>query len=261
MITHIADNADNMVNSATAARAAPHTSFAAELIRVPLLTNATLSDDVKAKLLDHGFAVEEFDQASLHARSTAVVGADIVVVDRSLSGLSSIESMAQMRFHGVNAPVVFVNGLPSLLHWANYGSDVVGGDSVDSLASALKLAATLAASSNSAPATMKQIRRGKLLLQPDSSRALWNDEDLELTFGEYRIVDLLALQPGQYFTYRAIYDRLRHEGFIAGEGPRGHWANVRSAIKRIRNKFRAFDPSFDAIENYIGFGYGWRKPD
>jgi hypothetical protein len=36
---------------------------------------------------------------------------------------------------------------------------------------------------------------------------------------------------------------------------------VRSAIKRVRNKFRTFDSAFDQIENYVGFGYGWRKPD
>jgi hypothetical protein len=36
---------------------------------------------------------------------------------------------------------------------------------------------------------------------------------------------------------------------------------VRSAIKRIRNKFRSFDPTFDEIENYSGFGYCWKKPD
>jgi hypothetical protein len=61
-------------------------------------------------------------------------------------------------------------------------------------------------------------------------------------------------------TYRAAYDRLRFEGFIAGSGNDGFRANVRSAIKRIRNKFRACDPAFDAIENYTGFGYCWRKP-
>jgi two-component system, OmpR family, response regulator ChvI len=34
-------------------------------------------------------------------------------------------------------------------------------------------------------------------------------------------------------------------------------ANVRSALKRVRNKFRALDPDFDAIESYITFGYRW----
>ena len=66
---------------------------------------------------------------------------------------------------------------------------------------------------------------------------------------------------GSFVTYRAVYDRLRYEGFIAGSGEDGFRANVRSAIKRIRNKFRACDPAFDEIENYTGFGYCWRKPD
>ena len=74
------------------------------------------------------------------------------------------------------------------------------------------------------------------------------------------IVHLLVSNAGSFVTYRAVYDRLRFEGFIAGTGEDGFRANVRSAIKRIRNKFRACDPAFDEIENYTGFGYCWRKP-
>ena len=258
MIAYIAEN---IVTSAAAASATSHVSSKAGLIRVSLLTNASLDEGVKAKLLDEGFAVQVFDRASLGERWTAEVHADIVVLDGSLPGLSSIEAMAQFRFHDTNAPVVFLSGLTKLMKHANYRSDIVDGAPTESLASALRLTATMADLRSAVPATTKQVCCGKLLLQPDSSRALWDGEDLELTLGEYRIVDLLASQPGQYFTYRAIYDRLRHEGFIAGEGARGHWANVRSAIKRIRNKVRGFDPSFDEIENYIGFGYCWRKPD
>ena len=61
-------------------------------------------------------------------------------------------------------------------------------------------------------------------------------------------------------TYRAVYDRPHYEGFIAGIREDGYRANVRSAIKRIRNKFRACDSAFEEIENYTGFGYCWRKP-
>ena len=101
---------------------------------------------------------------------------------------------------------------------------------------------------------------GKLLLRPDISRACWEDVDVGLTLGEYNIVHLLASNAGRYVTYRAIYDRLHYEGFIAGGGTDGYRANVRSVIKRIRNKFRSFDPTFDEIENYNGFGYCWKKP-
>ena len=100
---------------------------------------------------------------------------------------------------------------------------------------------------------------GELLLRPDTGRACWKDIDVGLTFGEYQIVHLLASNAGQYVTYRAIYDRLHYEGFIAGSGADGYRVNVRSAIKRIRNHFRALDPTFDHIENYAGFGYSWKK--
>ena len=102
---------------------------------------------------------------------------------------------------------------------------------------------------------------GKLLLRGYIGRAYWKDADLGLTLGEYNIIFLLASNAGRYVTYRAIYDRLHYEGFIAGSGNDGYRANVRSAIKRIRNKFRAIDAAFDEIENYNGFGYCWREPD
>ena len=46
---------------------------------------------------------------------------------------------------------------------------------------------------------------------------------------------------------------------MAGYGPEGYRANVRSFIKRIRKKFRELDAEFDQIENYPGFGYRWRE--
>ena len=83
---------------------------------------------------------------------------------------------------------------------------------------------------------------GKLLLRPDVSRAYWKDADLGLSLGEYNIVYLLASNVGRYVTYRAIYDRLHYEGFIAGDGADGYRANVRSVIKRIRTSSAASTP-------------------
>ena len=109
------------------------------------------------------------------------------------------------------------------------------------------------------PQTDKRIVCGKLVLELSVSRAYWDGGDLGLTVGEYNIVHLLVSNVGRYVTYRAIYDRLHYEGFIAGSGNDGYRANVRSAIKRIRNKFRDLDPTFAEIENYSSFGYCWRK--
>jgi len=226
-----------------------------------VLTNAGLDEKAREKLLDDGFAIQVMDDASLLNPPTAYVEADIVVIDRSLLGLSCLRAMAQLRLLGNNAPVVFVNDIASLMKQATNSSEVVyRSNEVDTSASELKPAATFTACDSAAPAD-KHLVCGRVVLQLNGSRAFWNGEDVDLTLGEYRIVDLLTSKPGQYFTYRAIYDRLRHEGFIANGGPTGHCANVRSAIKRIRNKFRDLDPTFDAIKNYQAFGYAWRKHD
>jgi len=47
------------------------------------------------------------------------------------------------------------------------------------------------------------------------------------------------------------------KGFFAGFGDDGYRTNVRTFIKRIRQKFRKTDNSFASIENYGGFGYRW----
>lgn len=238
---------ENSVQTSAVASMAQHASRTARPLRV--VTNANL--EALERLLGLGFAVQVLDAAALNGPSAANIDADIVVVDRSAGTWDPLDSQK------VNAPVVFINGLASAQ--ADYGSDVIKGSiDADSSLGALKLAATIA-ERGKADLANEGATCGNLTLH--NARAFWNGVDLGLTIGEYKIVELLASRPGQFFTYRAIYDRLRHEGFVAGEGPRGHWANVRSAIKRVRNKFRTFDSAFDQIENYVGFGYGWRKPD
>ncbi len=100
---------------------------------------------------------------------------------------------------------------------------------------------------------------GNLALRSGDSRAYWKEVDLDLTLGEYNVLHLLASNRGLYQTYRAIYDRMHYAGFMAGSGPDGYRQNVRSVIKRIRNKCRAVDPTFDDIETYVGFGYRWKE--
>jgi hypothetical protein len=103
----------------------------------------------------------------------------------------------------------------------------------------------------------------KKLLLEDDGRAYWGGQDLGVTLGEWRIFAKLARKPGGYFSYRDIYDSLRGTpGFFAGDGERGVNSNVRSAIKRMRRKLRALDPTLgrnDVIVNYLAYGYGLQR--
>ena len=209
-----------------------------------------------------------------------MINADVAVLDWDLPTMPGTELLAELRRHGVNLPVVFLAGKfvrdseheRCLLapQEALNADECMAFDqgAVDFIAKSrdrrvlvrrLRNVIELARTKASLP-RQEGLACGKLLLKPEISRAYWNQVDVGLTLGEYKIVHLLLSNVGSFVTYRTLYDRMRSEGFIAGAGEDGYRANVRSAIKRIRNKFRACDPTFDEIENYTGFGYSWRKP-
>jgi two-component system, OmpR family, response regulator ChvI len=214
------------------------------------------------ELSKQGFAARRV--ASLAGAPDAARDADVIVLHCDRAKISSIDLLVRLHRQGVNVPVVLLTdlALPALECLAldrgavdvictSRGSEVLG----RRLKSAVK-----ASNRTDQPRSGESMICGKLVLRPDVSQAYWKDVDLDLTLGEYKIVHLLASNVGRYMTYRAIFNRLHHEGFMAGSGPGGYRANVRSLIKRIRSQFRALDPTFDQIENYAGFGYCWKKP-
>jgi two-component system response regulator ChvI len=240
-----------------------------------LLASASEPDAIRVLLIEEGargFLTDELSKqgfavrtvASLAGAPDAARDADVIVLHCDRAKISSIDLLVKLHRLGFNVPVVLLTGEPLPAHEClalDKGAVDVICKSRGSEVLARRLKSAVKASNRT-----DQLRSGgpmicgKLVLRPDVSRVYWNDVDLGLTLGEYKIVHLLASKPGNFVTYRAVYDRLHHEGFIAGDGANGYRANVRSAIKRIRNKFRDFDPTFDQIENFAGFGYCWKKP-
>jgi len=210
-----------------------------------------------------GFSVQSFaDGAALLGCLDAAMEADVIVLDWALPKTLGIDLLLQLRRRGVRLPVVFLTGR-ALTENESLAFDRGAVDFIDKARGveivARRLKRAIAKPADEARADKLQVC-GKLVLRPSISRAYWDQVDVGLTLGEYHIVHLLASNAGRYVTYRTIYDRLHYEGFIAGSGEHGYRANVRSAIKRIRNKFRECDPSFIEIENYTAFGYCWSKP-
>jgi two-component system response regulator ChvI len=218
---------------------------------------------VSGQLSDFGFEVAAFaDGPAMFAHFAEGHSADVAVLDWRLPASSGLELLAQMRRRGIQIPVLFLTGLPATTY-ENAALEQGALDFVDKARGVEILAkrVRLIVEAGKRPAELsaeETIERGRLLLRPRVSRAYWDNVDVNLTVTEFNIVHLLAMQLGEYATYRAIYDCVHHAGFIAGSGEEGHRTNVRSAIKRIRNKFRALDNDFGEIENFPAFGYRWR---
>ena len=234
-----------------------------DAIRVLLIEDGAIDRGFLAERLSkQGFAVRTV--AALPGASNAVRDAEVIVLHCDQAKMSSIDLLDILQRQAAGVPIVLLTGEASLAREGlalDKGAIDVIGQSRSSEVLARRLKDVVKAFGRTDQPQAGAMTCGKLLLRPDIGRAYWKDADLGLTLGEYNIVYLLASNVGRYMTYRAIYDRLHYEGFIAGDGADGYRANVRSAIKRIRNKFRSFDPTFDEIENYNGFGYCWKKPD
>jgi two-component system response regulator ChvI len=222
-------------------------------------------ETIADQLSERGFVVHSFADAMSLADDIAVSSeADIILLDWDLPDASGIELLVALRECGVNLPVVFLTGY-AFTAQENLAFESGAVDFIDKARGVEILATRLrrllkAPKSAATPPTARLVVCGKLVLNPNASRAYWNDSDVGLSLVEYNIVHLLTSKAGRWVTYRAIYDRVHYEGFIGGSGADGYRINVRGIIKRIRKKFLECDEAFAEIENFVGLGYRWAKP-
>lgn len=227
-------------------------------------------------LEDAGFDVAAFTAgAAALDHLTGTAQPDAIILDWHMPEMDGLELLQRVRAQGLGAPAIFLTSLSQPIY-EELALDRGAVDFVEksrSFAIILKRlrlitdgAKPVAAAVGATPvahaeATGGETARHALELRTESCRALWRGAEVPLTLTEFHVVALLAGKIGGDVSYREIYDVVRGEGFIAGIGNEGYRSNVRTMVKRIRQKFRDLDPAFDALENYPGFGYRWRSVD
>lgn len=91
--------------------------------------------------------------------------------------------------------------------------------------------------------------RGELRLDLKRFSATWRGQAVELTLTEFWMVHALARFPGHVKERDSL---MREANLVVDEG------TITSHIKRMRKKFLAVDPGFDAIDTVYGMGYRWK---
>ena len=89
---------------------------------------------------------------------------------------------------------------------------------------------------------------GPLVLDRARLAVDWRGEPVELTVSEFHLVACLARYPGQV---RSRTQLMEAAGLVLDE------QTITAHVKRIRAKFVALDPAFDAIQTVYGLGYRW----
>jgi len=93
------------------------------------------------------------------------------------------------------------------------------------------------------------LERGPLVMDPARHKVSWGGRDVSLTVTEFLILETLAQRPGVVKNRNQLLDTAYSDDVYVDD------RTIDSHIKRIRRKFRAADPDFDAIETLYGVGY------
>ena len=216
-------------------------------------------ETLAAELGDHGFKVHAFtDGESFLAALEQGLETQLVLLDWTLPRLQGFEVLRRLIEKDRNRPVIILTGRSPVQREL----DALQGGAIDFVDKArgvdvLVPRMRLLVRTDIVQPEPGPVISGPLLLQPYKGRAEWRGRDIGLTVVEQKIVALLVANAGQPVTYRAIYDQVHYAGFVAGDGERGFERNVRTMIKRMRRKFEAIDPGFQAIRSIVGLGYSW----
>ena len=95
------------------------------------------------------------------------------------------------------------------------------------------------------------LERGRLRMDPSRHRVTWDGRAVSLTVTEFLILECLAQRPGVIKSRNQLMDAAYPDDVFVDD------RTVDSHIKRLRRKFRATDPEFEAIETLYGAGYSF----
>lgn len=94
------------------------------------------------------------------------------------------------------------------------------------------------------------LTRGPLMLDLKRLTASWNGSTVDLTLTEFWMVHSLV----KFLGHVKNREQLMSEANLVVDD-----STVTSHVKRIRKKFVAIDPAFDAIDTVYGMGYRWKE--
>jgi two-component system OmpR family response regulator len=198
-----------------------------------------------------GYGSRQEASTAFAARLPELVIIDIGLGDEPEGGF---DLCRELRAKSATLPIIFLTARDSdfdVISGLRLGAD----DYLSKDTSLHQLAARIAAlfrriESLKAPASSETvIEHGPLKLESERMRVTWNGVEIPLTVTEFWMVHTLVRFPGHVKNR----DQLMREAELVVDD-----ATITSHIKRIRKKFVALAPDFDAIETVHGVGYRWK---
>ena len=97
------------------------------------------------------------------------------------------------------------------------------------------------------------IKKGNLELNELKQLCFWKNQVIELTVAEFNLIKSLTQYPGVVKDRNQLMDAMYGDTIYVDD------RTIDSHIKRLRKKFKSYDPNFDQIRTRYGSGYSWRE--
>lgn len=215
-----------------------------------------IRDNYLAGLRRHGYRVVGYGSRKEALAGFANRFPDLVIIDVNLGAEieGGFELCRELRARSTQLPIIFLTARESELD-AVSGLRLGADDYLTKRTSIEHLLARVAALFRRVEALKagdgagERVERGSLSLDRDRMSAEWKATPVPLTVTEFWVVHALAQHPGHVRNREQL---MAAANVVLDDG------TVTSQIKRIRAKFVAVDPKFDAIQTVYGMGYRWQ---
>jgi two-component system OmpR family response regulator len=214
-----------------------------------------IRDNYAAAFAREGYTVRTYGNRAQAMTAFATRLPDLAVIDISLEDEpeGGFELCRQLRALSAELPIIFLTARDSELD-AVSGLRLGADDFLTKDLSLAHLTARVNALFRRVEALRRPhepsqtLRRGSLSLDAERMQVEWNEKVVLLSLTEFWIVHALAQHPGHVKNRQQLMDAAN---VVLDDN------TITSHIKRLRRKFQAIDPAFDAIQTVYGMGYRW----
>src|SRR5690242_17134335 len=214
---------------------------------------------VSIALQQEGFVTRVYSDPAIALKAITDTAPDLGVFDIKMPGMDGLELLRRVREFS-SIPVIFVTSKDDELDEA-LGLAMGADDYISKPFSLRLLIARIRAilrrqqlARGEATAEQQEpelplLERGRLEMDPARHKVRWDGKEVSLNVTEFLILEALAQRPGVVKTRNQLLDVAYSDDVYVDD------RTIDSHIKRIRRKFRAASPEFDAIETLYGVGY------
>jgi len=212
-----------------------------------------IRDVLRFALARAGFEVIEAADGPLALQRFAGAAPDLVVLDVMLPGLDGIEVCRALRRESA-VPILFLSSKEDEVDRV-VGLEIGGDDYIGKPFSPRELVARVKAllrRASAPPAAVprgaeSRLRHGKLTLDLDFVRALWDGQEVALTATEFGILRTLLARPGKVYSRADLMDGAYGIAKVVSD------RTIDSHMRRLRAKFAVLGAA--PVETLHGFGY------